>query len=73
METLKLDEAHAIFPEDGDCFAAIGAALCASDYDSMPFDKALKLLEESREATTTLNTAPQLFKSQEEYLSLIHI
>ena len=67
VETLKLDEAHAIFPEDGDCFAAIGAALCTSDYDSMPFDKALKLLEESREATTTLNTAPQLFKSQEEY------
>ena len=67
VETLKLDEAHAIFPEDGDCFAAIGAALCASDYDSMPFDKALKLLEESREATTTLNTAPQLFKSREEY------
>ena len=67
VETLKLDEAHAIFPEDGDCFAAIGAALCASDYDSMPFDKALKLLDESREATTTLNTAPQLFKSQEEY------
>ena len=67
VETLKLDEAHAIFPEDGDCFAAIGAALCASVYDSMPFDKALKLLEESREATTTLNTAPQLFKSQEEY------
>ncbi len=67
VETLKLDEEHAIFPEDGDCFAAIGAALCASDYDSMPFDKALKLLEESREATTTLNTAPQLFKSQEEY------
>ena len=33
VETLKLDEAHAIFPEDGDCFAAIGAALCASDYD----------------------------------------
>ena len=58
VETLKLDEAHAIFPEDGDCFAAIGAALCASDYDSMPFDKALKLLEESRETTTTLNTCP---------------
>ena len=67
VETLKLDEEHAIFPEDGDCFAAIGAALCASDYDSIPFDKALKLLEESREATSTLNTAPQLFKSQEEY------
>ena len=25
VESLQLDEAHAIFPEDGDCFAAIGA------------------------------------------------
>ena len=32
VETLKLDEQHAIFPEDGDCSAAIGAALCAGDY-----------------------------------------
>ena len=31
METLHLDEEHAIFPEDGDCFAAIGAALCAEE------------------------------------------
>ena len=36
VETLKLDEEHAIFPEDGDCFAAIGAALCGSDYDAHP-------------------------------------
>ncbi len=32
VETLKLDEEHAIFPEDGDCFAAMGAALCSTDY-----------------------------------------
>ena len=38
VETLKLDEAHAIFPEDGDCFAGIGAALCSSDYAERPFD-----------------------------------
>lgn len=67
VETLNLDEEHAIFPEDGDCFAAIGAALCAGDYESLPFDKALKLLEESREATTSINTAPQLFKDEAEY------
>ena len=67
VETLNLDEEHAIFPEDGDCFAAIGAALCASDYDSIPFDKALKLLEESRDTTTSINTAPQLFKDEAEY------
>ena len=65
--TLNLDEAHAIFPADGDCFAAIGAALCATDYESISFDQALKLLEESREATTSINTAPQLFADEEEY------
>ena len=67
VETLELDEEHAIFPEDGDCFAAIGAALCATDYQVRSFDDALKLLEESRDATTTINTAPQLFATQEEY------
>ena len=67
VETLKLDEEHAIFPEDGDCFAAIGAALCAGDFRSMPFDEALRLLEESREATTSINTAPQLFQDEAEY------
>ena len=67
VETLKLDEEHAIFPEDGDCFAAIGAALCAGDFRSIPFDEALRLLEESREATTSINTAPQLFRDEAEY------
>ena len=67
VETLQLDEEHAIFPEDGDCFAAIGAALCASDYDAHLFDDQLKKLEESRSAVTRLNTAPPLFESQEEY------
>ena len=65
--TLNLDEEHAIFPADGDCFAAIGAALCATDYESISFDKALKLLEESREATTSINVAPRLFADEAEY------
>ena len=67
VETLALDSEHAIFPEDGDCFAAIGAALCATDYKAMPFDEVLRLLEESREATTLVNTAPQLFQDRTEY------
>ena len=49
VETLDLDEDHAIFPKDGDCFAAIGAALCASDYQPIPFEEALKKLEEGME------------------------
>ena len=36
VETLALDGEHAIFPEDGDCFAAMGAALCATDYQPVP-------------------------------------
>ncbi|MCQ2443239.1 MAG: acyl-CoA dehydratase activase [Oscillospiraceae bacterium] len=67
VETLHLDAEHAIFPQDGDCFAAMGAALCATDYQEKLFDDQLRLLEESRGAVTSLDTAPPLFFSQEEY------
>ena len=67
VETLQLDEEHAIFPEDGDCFAAMGAALCSTDFESRPFEEQLKLLEESRGATTVVDTMPPLFQNQAEY------
>ena len=67
VETLQLDEEHAIFPEDGDCFAAMGAALCSTDFESRPFEELLKLLEESRGATTVVDTMPPLFQNQTEY------
>lgn len=67
VDTLKLDDKHAIFPEDGDCFAAIGAALCATDYEEKLFDEQLRLLEESQGAVSSVDTAPVLFASQEEY------
>ena len=67
VETLKLDEEHAIFPEDGDCFAGIGAALCASDYPEQPFDDLLRRLEESVDATNTVDTMPPLFTDKADY------
>ena len=67
VDTLKLDGEHAVFPEDGDCFAAMGAALCATDYEPVPFEDALKRLEESRETNTSADTMPPLFDTQEEY------
>ena len=67
VETLKLDEEHAIFPEDGDCFAAMGAALCAADYAEHPFDEVLKQLEESVDTSTLVDTMPPLFDDQAEY------
>ena len=67
VETLKLDEEHAIFPEDGDCFAAMGAALCSTDYDTILFEDALKKLEESVDTTTLVDTMPPLFQDVAEY------
>ena len=67
VETLKLDEEHAIFPEDGDCFAGIGAAMCAADYPELLFDDALDRLEKAVDATQSINTLPPLFTSREEY------
>ena len=67
VETLHLDAEHAIFPEDGDCFAAMGAALCAGDYGLIRFEDMLKRLEESVDTSTLVDTMPPLFASQEEY------
>ena len=66
-ETLELDDEHAVFPENGDCFAAIGAALCADDFKAVPFNKALRKLKESKTAVTAVKTEPRLFASEEEY------
>ena len=70
-DTLQLDEEHAIFPKDGDCFAAMGAALCASDYEPRSFDDLLRLLEESRGATSVVDTMPPLFENQADYDAFI--
>ena len=67
VETLQLDGEHAIFPEDGDCFAGIGAALCASDYAEHPFDALLKKLEESVDHVGLVDTMPPLFTDPAEY------
>ncbi len=67
VDTLKLDEEHAVFPEDGDCFAAIGAALCASDYAEQNFDAILEKLENSVDSTTTVDVMPPLFTDQGDY------
>ena len=67
VETLKLDEEHAVFPEDGDCFAAIGAALCAGDYKERSFDELLVLLDQAVDDTTLVDTMSPLFESRADY------
>ena len=67
VETLQLDEEHAVFPADGDCYAAIGSALCAADYPVVGFDEVLQRLEKAVDTNQSLNTLPPLFASQAEY------
>ncbi len=71
VETLKLDEEHAVFPEDGDCFAAIGAALCSEEYKEQPFEEILKSLKQSRESNTSSDTMPPLFTDKQDYADFI--
>ncbi len=71
VETLKLDEEHAVFPEDGDCFAAIGAALCSEEYKEQPFEAVLKSLHDSRESNTSADTMPPLFTDNKDYENFI--
>ena len=67
VETLQLDEAHAVFPADGDCYAAIGSAMCAADYRAIAFDQMLEDLEKAVDTNQSINTLPPLFTSEAEY------
>ena len=67
VETLALDAEHAVFPADADCFAAIGAALCAgATAPERPFDELLAALEQATGAGGGRDTLPPLFRSGEE-------
>ena len=66
-ETLQLDEEHAIFPEDGDCFAAMGAALCSEDYGEILYEDIIKKLEDSKNVVSSVDTLPELFETKAQY------
>jgi predicted CoA-substrate-specific enzyme activase len=67
VETLKLDSEHAVFPENGDTFVAVGAALYAGELKERPLDEVLRLLDTAAGGATTTNTMEPLFSNQDEY------
>ena len=68
VDTLKLDSDHAIFPEDGDCFAAIGAALCTEDSAHLrSYEELLDLLEHAATNASPVDTMPPLFTDPADY------
>jgi len=66
-ETLALDDEHAVFPESAECFAAIGAAMCADMKNAQPYEDILRRLEASVEDVGAGQTLAPLFRSREEY------
>ena len=68
VDTLKLDSDHAIFPKDGDCFAAIGAALCTEDSAHLrSYEELLDLLEHAATNASPVDTMPPLFTDPADY------
>lgn len=67
QETLKLDDQHAIFPENGDCFAAIGAGLCAEGYEAESYEAIFDRLIKSVEDRGNTQTMEPLFSAPAEY------
>ena len=67
QETLALDDEHAVFPENGDCFAAIGAGLCAEGYQEDSYEDIFDRLVKSVEDRGNTQTMEPLFASQAEY------
>ena len=66
-ETLGLDAEHAVFPENAENYAAIGAALCSDGYEKTDCESIITKLRESVNVVTTTASLPPLFESEEEY------
>ncbi|HEX3027170.1 MAG TPA: acyl-CoA dehydratase activase-related protein, partial [Clostridia bacterium] len=67
VETLKLSEDDAIFPENAAYFIAMGAALYSTKLGTMLFDDLLDHLENAKEVKTISNAQEPLFDTQDEY------
>ncbi len=67
VETLRLSDENAVFPENADVFVAVGAACYASNSAPMLFDELLERIEHASTQQNTTNTLQPLFSSQAEY------
>jgi len=70
-ETLNLDDDHAIFPENGDCFAALGAALSTDGFEPQKYEDVCSRIKDSVSDAVITNTMPPLFESEEEYAEFL--
>ena len=71
VETLRLSEENAIFPEYGLFAVAIGAALYSKDGELMGYEELTKRLKNSMKHKERVSTLPPLFKDKNEYQAFI--
>lgn len=69
-ETLKLDDEHAVFPEDAPCFMAIGAALHSATERPADLKDIISAIENSAGSEEIITGEP-LFNSKEEYTAFV--
>ncbi len=69
-DTLKLDDEHAIFPENAPCFMSIGCALYAENADSESIATLIDKVENVKESDDVVTGDP-LFANREEYEEFI--
>ena len=68
IETLELSDDCAVFPENAECFAALGAALCADVDAAMQFADIVRGLESAvGQGGDIGDTLPPLFTSGDQY------
>ncbi|MBQ9375099.1 MAG: 2-hydroxyacyl-CoA dehydratase [Ruminococcus sp.] len=71
VNTLELDDNHAIFPELAPCFMAYGSALRAEQMsDEMTIDEALDKILNAK-SQDTIAVGKPLFESQEDYRAFV--
>ncbi|MBR6044081.1 MAG: 2-hydroxyacyl-CoA dehydratase [Ruminococcus sp.] len=71
VDTLRLDEEHAVFPELAPCFMAFGSALHAQKMgDILTVDEAVDKIVNAK-ATDTIVTGRPLFADQQEYREFV--
>lgn len=70
VTTLKLDEEHAVFPENAPCFMSIGAALYAEGEKVLSIDDIISKIENAKGSDDIIIGEP-LFKDQQEYSDFI--
>lgn len=72
VKSLKLDETHAIFPEGGQYYIAIGAALHAmTQCVALSYEEVLTSMANSLKQKETVNAFEPLFQNEEEYQAFV--